>query len=426
MDNISIFNWIVLGLFSILLGVSYVRYLTVHPLHMGLYAFFSTLFLVTVIVLTATQFQGWGITVASGISFASFMGGYIWMTKRVLARKDPRPIPALTRQKDDPGLGHTAVIYFTHGEPETYDPIGWINQFNEFDEQKIPFVPLVARPFFIYSLRRSYLSVGRSEHRRTHLRMVKALEKEFRTMGDNTTRFYISFLDDNPRPDAAFIQALNDGASRIVVAEVFVSDSNHTLEGKHLIQEVGADDLGVPVIYTGPMYDSETMYSMFLERLRANMNGMDKSKVGVLLVGHGQPDEWDREFATETEHELLFRNRVLDRLEQAGFPRQNISLAWMEFKEPKPAPKIEEFARNGVEKIYYFSAAISADALHSQWDVPHLISKARNSKKIPTVNLGAWNDDPIVIQAIKEKVQAAMETANINTQIKLSDEAALK
>jgi len=426
MDNISIFNWIVLGLFSILLGVSYVRYLTVHPLRMGLYAFFSTLFLIIVIVLTATQLQGWGIAVASGISFASFMGGYIWMTKRVLARKDPRPIPALTRQKDDPGLGHTAVIYFTHGEPETYDPIGWINQFNEFDEQKIPFVPLVARPFFIYSLRRSYLSVGRSEHRRTHLRMVKALEKEFRTMGDNTTRFYISFLDDNPRPDAAFIQALNDGASRIVVAEVFVSDSNHTLEGKHLIQEVGADDLGVPVIYTGPMYDSETMYSMFVERLRANMNGMDKSKVGVLLVGHGQPDEWDREFATETEHELLFRNRVLDRLEQAGFLRQNISLAWMEFKEPKPAPKIEEFARNGVEKIYYFSAAISADALHSQWDVPHLISKARNSKKIPTINLGAWNDDPIVIQAIMEKVQAAMETANINTQIKLLDEAVLK
>lgn len=209
------------------------------------------------------------------------------------------------------------------------------------------------------------------------------------------------------------------------MAEVFVSDSNHTLEGKHLIQEVGADDLGVPVFYTGPMYDSETLYSMFVERLRVNMNGMDKSKVGVLLVGHGQPDEWDREFATETEHELLFRNRVLDRLEQAGFPRQNLSLAWMEFKEPKPAPKIEEFAANGVEKIYYFSAAISADALHSQWDVPHLISMARNSKKIPTINLGAWNDDPIVIQAIKEKVQAAMETAAIHVPIRLTDEAVL-
>ena len=421
MENISFSILIVVAIISILLGVAYVRFLTVHPVRMGLYAFFSTLFLLCVLALTATQFQGWGTAVASGIAFVSFLAGYIGMTKRVLAREDPRPIPALTRQRGDPGLGHTAVIYFTHGEPETYDPIGWINQFNEFDEQKIPFVPLIARPFFIYSLRRSYLSVGRSEHRRTHLRTVKALENEFRTMGDTSTRFYYSFLDDNPRPDAAFIQALNDGASQIVVAEVFVSDSNHTLEGKHLIQEVGADDLGVPVLYTGPMYDSETLYSMFVERLRVHVDGMDKSKVGVLLVGHGQPDEWDREFATETEHELLFRNRVLDRLEQAGFPRKNLSLAWMEFKEPKPAPKIEEFAANGIEKIYYFSAAISADALHSQWDVPHLISLARNSKKIPTVNLGAWNDDPIVVQAIKEKVQAAMETATFQVPVSITD-----
>jgi hypothetical protein len=61
-----------------------------------------------------------------------------------------------------------------------------------------------------------------------------------------------------------------------------------------------------------------------------------------------------------------------------------------------------------VEEIYYFSAAISADALHSQYDVPLLISKARNLHNLPIVNLGAWNDDPIAIQAIKEKVQAAM------------------
>ncbi len=38
----------------------------------------------------------------------------------------------------------------------------------------------------------------------------------------------------------------------------------------------------------------------------------------------------------------------------------------MEFKEPKPAEKVEEFLENGVEKVLYFSAAISADAMHSQ------------------------------------------------------------
>jgi len=400
--------WTVVLIVSILLGISYVRYLTVHPVRMGWYMFFSTLFLATLVAVIATQFDGWMIALAAGIAVVAFLAGYVWMTKRFLSREDPRPVPELTRKKGDTGLGHTAVIYFTHGEPETYDPIGWINQFNEFDEQKIAFVPLVARPFFVHSLRKSYLNVGRSEHRRTHMRTLKALEHQFRQMGDHTTRFYISFLDDNPRPDAAFIQALNDGASRIVVAEVFVSDSNHTLEGKHLIEEVKADDLGVPVTYTGPMWNLETMHTLFVERVRSHMNGTHKSKVGILLVGHGQPDEWDREFATETEHELLFRNKILDHFEQDGFPRKNLSLAWMEFKEPKPAPKIEEFSANGVEKIFYFSAAISADALHSQWDVPKLISKARNPRNIPIVNLGAWNDDPIAVQAIKEKILAAM------------------
>jgi protoheme ferro-lyase len=421
MSAVNIFNWFLLCVLSILLGVSVVRFLTVHPLRIGMYAVFSTLFFIAIIGTIGMGFEGSETLIATGVSLLMFFAGYVGMTRRLLAREDPRPVPELTRQKGDPGLGHTAVIYFTHGEPETYDPIGWINQFNEFDEQKIAFVPLVARPFFIYNLRRSYLRVGRSEHRRTHMRTVKALENEFRNLGDDTTRFYISFLDDNPRPDAAFIQALNEGASRVVVAEVFVSDSNHTLEGKHLIEEVGAQELGVPVIYTGPMYDSETLYSMFVERVSSKLNGMDKSKVGILLVGHGQPDEWDREFATETEHELYFRHQVLDRLEQAGFPRQNISLAWMEFKEPKPAVKIDEFARNGVEVIYYFSAAISADALHSQYDVPHLISKARNPQKVPTINLGAWNDDPIVVRAIVEKVQGAMAAVEAPLEVKFSD-----
>jgi hypothetical protein len=76
----------------------------------------------------------------------------------------------------------------------------------------------------------------------------------------------------------------------------------------------------------------------------------------------------------------------------------------MEFKEPKPAEKVEEFSRNDVKKVLYFSAAISADAMHSQWDVPALVNKAAVPEGFPLINLGAWNDDPIVIRAIKEKI----------------------
>jgi protoheme ferro-lyase len=332
------------------------------------------------------------------------------MTKVILSREDPRPVPELTRKPGDPGLGHTAVVYFTHGEPQTYNPIGWINQFNEFDEQGIPFIPMLARPFFFNALRNAYLEVGTSDHRKMHQQMIASLEDAYRAEGDVTTKFYLSFLDDNPRPDAAAIQALNEGASKIIVSEVFLTISNHTAEGEHQIEALKIEEtFGVPVEYTGPLYDSETLMSMFVHRANANIGDTDKSKVGILLVGHGQPDEWDIEWPTETEQELGFRQDVLAVLAADGYNSNNLSLAWMEFKEPKPAEKIEEFLDNGIEKLLFFSAAISADALHSQYDIPELVHEADYPDGFPVVDLGAWNDDPIVIQAIKEKIDPFMK-----------------
>ncbi|MHA2074893.1 MAG: hypothetical protein ACW97X_09765, partial [Candidatus Hodarchaeales archaeon] len=152
------------------------------------------------------------------ISLFFLMIGYSLMTKRILSMNDDRFIPRIMRSKDDPGSGHTAVVYFTHGEPETYNPIGWINQFREFDEQNTPFIPFLIRPFFLFQLRRKYLKVGKSDHKKMHQIMIQDLEERFSDEGDDSTKFYLSFLDDEPRPNAAVIQALNEGASQIVVS----------------------------------------------------------------------------------------------------------------------------------------------------------------------------------------------------------------
>jgi hypothetical protein len=405
----EILSIVVVAVLGFLLGFLVIKYLSVHPTQMSLYLlaacvdFFVILGLIAFIVDSTSRWN------AVGASLTAFLAGYAWTARGVLSRADSRPVPDLTRQRGDPGKGHTAIVYFTHGEPETYDPIGWINQFREFDEQKIPFVPFLVRPIFLYVLRQHYLIVGRSDHRRTHIQMLNSLERSFRESGDISTRFYLSFLDDDPRPDAAVIQALNDGASCIVVAEVFVSVSNHTAEGKRLIEDLDLSGIPVEIRYTGPLWESDRLHSMFVERVRAHIGGTEKSKVGVILVGHGQPDEWDAEWSTETEHEIEFRKRILKRFEGDGFPQENLSLAWMEFKEPKPAPEVEEFVGRSLEKIFYFSAAISADSMHSQYDVPHLVSQARIPKGFPVINLGAWNDDPFVIQAIKEQIESCLQ-----------------
>jgi hypothetical protein len=138
--------------------------------------------------------------------------------------------------------------------------------------------------------------------------------------------------------------------------------------------------------------------------------------VGILLVGHGQPDEWDVEWPTETEQEIAFREEVLKLLAADGYKKEYMSLAWMEFKEPKPAPKVEEFVKNGIEKLLFFSAAISADAIHSQYDIPDLVHEAKVTDDFPIINLGAWNDDPIVIQAIKEKIDEQWDPPSIELE----------
>jgi protoheme ferro-lyase len=404
--------WLLLVLFSFLLGVFLLKHLTVHPLHMSRYLLLTCVAAFAIVGLMATSFTLAQLPLALIVVVVIFVAGYAIMTRSLLSREDSRPVPELTRSKGSPGDGHIAVVYFTHGEPETYDPIGWINQFREFDEQGIPFIPYLIRPYFIYQLRNKYLQVGTSRHRQVHHEMVKSLEQVFRQSGDTSTKFYISFLDDNPRPDAAVVQALNEGASHIIISEVFLTISNHTAEGKELIEALHVEDYGATLHFTGPLWDSETLRSMFVTRANDHIDGTDKSKIGVLLVGHGQPDEWDVEWPTETEQELAFREEVLKLFEADGYKPENLSLAWMEFKEPKPAPKVEEFwNKNQVEKVIFYSAAISADSIHSQYDTPELVHQARVPEDLPIINLGAWNNDPIVIQAIKEKIDAVKEEA---------------
>jgi len=402
--------WFLVVFLGGLLGVLFVQYLSVHPLQMSLYLLFACISLFVLLVVLKVGFEGkarfFAVLLASGF----FIVGHLAMTKIILTRDDPRPVPELTRDPNDPGLGHTAVVYFTHGEPETYNPIGWINQFNEFDEQGITFIPMIARPFFFNALRNSYLEVGKSDHRSMHLQMIASLETAYRAEGDTTTKFYLSFLDDNPRPDAAAIQALNDGASKIIVSEIFTTISNHTAEGEDQIKELDIEEtFGIPVVFTGPLYDSHTLKTMFVHRANANIGDTDKANVGILLIGHGQPDEWDVEWPTETEQELSFRSDIIELLVADSYQRDNISLAWMEFKEPKPVEIIPQFLANGIEKLLFFSASISADAIHSQHDNPELVYEYDFPDGFPVINLGAWNDDPIVIQAFKEKIDLLME-----------------
>lgn len=171
--------------------------------------------------------------------------------------------------------------------------------------------------------------------------------------GKEITYHENGFLDSNPRPDEAVINAVNDGASRIILANVFLTISSHTKAGAEQVEEVGLAQYNIPVCKTESLYNSSYLKRMFVERANRNLHGTPKEKVGILLVGHGQPEDWDRIYASQTEQEMSFRREVLELLVQDGYRRENVSLAWMEFKEPGIAEKALQLAEQGIEAICF-------------------------------------------------------------------------
>jgi protoheme ferro-lyase len=400
-------RWIAIAAGAVILGAVAVRYLVAPPLEMSLYLLLCAGLAVGLVLLVLFAIRGRARLLALAVVLAGIVAGYLGATAVFLATEEERDLPRLAvppaEQRD-----HAAVIYFTHGEPPAYSATPWLETFRELDADGVSFIPTPFRPFFFLAFREEYLKVGGSPHNFVHRDMAGSLEEAFRAAGDDDTRFYMAFLDSDPRPDEAVIRALNDGAREVAFATVFVTVSSHTKAGQNLVEALALDGYGVPICFSEPLWSSATLHGMFVSRADEHLAGTPKSKVGVLLVGHGQPSDWDRIYPTQTEQETLFRDAITDRLVADGYQRDNISLAWMDFKEPAIDEAVRRLVERGVEKLLVFATSISASSLHRLYDIPAAVEAAGIPEEVEVVNLGAWDDDPIVIRAIKERVDRCL------------------
>jgi protoheme ferro-lyase len=410
-------RWLVVGLLAGLIGYFTLQYMVAPPLQTSLFLALGLVSLFILIVFAAKFFHDWQYLWISLLGLASFALSYQIANYAYFSQTETRTLPPITRAVTGAGGGttsdlapesdgHTAIVYFTHGEPQAYSPMPWIETFHELDADGVSFIPKPFRAFFLSNVRKEYLEIGGSLHNKVHQSMLRSLEKSMPEASQASTRFYLSFLDSPPRPDEAVIQAINEGADKIILAAVFLTDSSHTQAGHEMVEALDLAKYGVQVCMTEPLWTSEPLKSMFVTRANQNLGNTSQSKVGILLVGHGQPSDWDKIYGTQTEQENIFREEVKQRLVQEGYKPENVLMAWMEFKQPKIEEAVRQLVQNGVEKIFVFPASISADSIHSDIQIPNEAKKANVPTEIQVVNLGAWGDDPLVIQAIREKIMA--------------------
>ena len=396
-------RWVLLTVSVFLSGFFLIQYMVRPTNQIGLYAVLLALSLAGSFFILVRSFQGREFILVGVVTLAGFVIGYVVANAMFLAQEEVRELPELTHT--DGGDGHTAILYFTHGEPPGYSAQPWIETIRELDHDNVPFVPWLVRPIFFNTVRHEYFEAGGSAHNKLHGSFMDNLK---RAMPDDVTagtRFYLAFLDSNPRPDEMTIRAISDGASRIIILPVFVTESTHTEAGKEMVASVWPEKYGVQICYTGALWDSESLQRVFVERADEMLTGIDKSKVGILLVGHGQPTEWEEIYPAQNRQESQYREAIRAKLIADGFPPENVALGWMEFQEPGITVSVQALAGLGVEKILVFAVSLSADSIHSDVDVPHAVRDANLPANISVEFVGQYGDHPLAIQAMKEKIE---------------------
>jgi sirohydrochlorin ferrochelatase len=395
-------RWWLLTALALLTGYFLIQYLVRPTNQIGLNAVLLALSLAGSLFILFRSFSGREYLLAGVVILAGFVVGYISANAAFLAQEEERELPELVRT--DGGDGHTAVLYFTHGEPPGYSAQPWIETIRELDHDNVPFVPWLVRPMFFNGVRSEYFQAGGSAHNKLHETFMDNLRRAIPEEAAAGMKFYLAFLDSNPRPDEMTIRAINDGASRIIILPVFITESTHTEAGKEMVAEVNPQQYGIQTCYTGALWDSEPLQTVFVERANEMLNGLDKSKVGILLVGHGQPTEWENIYPQQNKQESQYRDAIRERLIADGFPPGNVVLGWMEFQEPDITASARALASLGVERILVFAVSLSADSIHSDVDVPHAVEEAGLPEEISVEFVGQYGDHPLAIEAMKQKI----------------------
>lgn len=402
--------WVLVALVSFLAGSCLVLYLVASPQRMNSYLFVLLLLVGGGLLFCVKSFPLSQALSLIALNLGTFLAGYLVTTAIFLGLHEKRALPAITRMPGEKGKGHTAVIYFTHGEPPAYSIYPWLETIREFDHDKAAFIPFPFRPFFFFGLRKEYLKAGGSPHNIVHGYLFRAVQASIPEKDRAGLRFHLAFLDSNPRPDEMAIRAINDGADRIILLPIFITISSHTQAGEEMVAALQPEKYGVSVQLAEPLWNSNLLRQVFVAQAEATRRDTDREHTGILLVGHGQPKAWDAIYPTQTEHENQYREGIKELLVKKGYLAGNVLPVWMSFQSPSIAQGLHSLVANGVTKILVFSVSISAAALHSDVDVPEAIHKAKLPGSVEVINMGAFGDpfDPLVVGAIREKLLASL------------------
>jgi protoheme ferro-lyase len=342
-------------------------------------------------------------------AFAFMIAGVVggWSLASTSLGRLAAPLVEIERpQALPPDTGKAAVIVLACVEPPFYDPRITAGMLNALADEELIEPSIGTLPFLFFAQKTRYRAVGGSSPAYGELvSFSESLQSELEGMPVATVD--VATCSGEGRLAARVMEAVKAGHRKVIVAELTVADSLHIAAAKQEADALRLPDFGVAVSYTDALGSSEPIIEMLASRIVATCDELPTS--GVVLVGHGQPEERAHRNPSYDEEETAFLSRLRMKLIDGGLPESNVRIAWAEWRTPDVTSAVRHLAALGCRRVVVMPGVFTLDTIGTRLDLELAVRQARVDESVLIVTLPAWRDDEVVRRELAERIGAHLD-----------------
>ncbi len=218
----------------------------------------------------------------------------------------------------------------------------------------------------------------------------------------------VGFMDCRPFIEEKVVEAVNKGASKVIVVHTMINVSGHTEEIEERVESLGLKDKGVELVFTEPFWNDEGFVTYKVNRILEIVGDEDKSKVGVAILGYGLPQmPGPGRFAMyNIETNSRFAQACMDKLKEHGI--ENMVLGYLRWLKPNISDCAKALAEKGA-KLLVFDWFHTGRNLHSLVDIPNNLEMVQMelSEDIKPIMVGPEKDSPGFVEILVSQIEKA-------------------
>jgi protoheme ferro-lyase len=218
----------------------------------------------------------------------------------------------------------------------------------------------------------------------------------------------MGFMDCRPFIEEKVVEAVNNGASRVIVAHTMITVSGHTEEIEERVEGLGLEKKGIELAFTEPLWNDEKFIQHKANRILEIVGDEDKSKVGVAILGYGVPQipSPGRYETYNLETNTRYTQALIKKLEENGI--KNTAAGYLRWLKPNISDCAKTLAEKGA-RLIVFDWFHAARNLHSLVDIPAHFEMLEMELPEGTklVMVGPEKDSPGFIDVLVNQIEKA-------------------